>query len=356
MTIRLHEQLKKLRRDRGGTQGDLARHLGVTDQAVSKWERGEGFPDIQLLPAIASYYGVTVDDLLGVGQLEKEKKIKEYQDRSIELKLQGKTEEDLALWRQAIGEFPNELPVVHGLMYAMMNCDQETYADEIIACGERLLEESTDSAMRSGAIQCLSFTYYEIKGDAETAKKYARMATTIYHATINELMPHFLEGDEAVRYCQSNIQSLVDLIGNNVSWICRKGDFGPAEILTAYRFVIALFDLLYPDGNAGFYHNRYMLYCESMARQHGKLGDEAEMFRCLEKAAFHAIRYDTPEEGCYTAFMVNKVEMDKSGAKTFQENMSGWLLKKLQGADYDPWREDERLLRVMEKLRPVAVI
>ena len=101
MTILLKEQLKKLRRERGGTQEDLAAHLGVTVQAVSKWERGEGFPDINLLPAIASFYNVSIDDLLGVGQMEKEKKIKEYRERSIELSLEGKTEERVKLWREA---------------------------------------------------------------------------------------------------------------------------------------------------------------------------------------------------------------------------------------------------------------
>ena len=355
MTILLKEQLKKLRRERGVTQEDLAAHLGVTVQAVSKWERGEGFPDIQLLPAIASFYNVTIDDLLGVGQMEKKRKIEEYRERSIELSHEGKNEARVAVWREAQKEFPNDLSVIDGLMYALMNLDQVKFADEIIECGERLLAESTDSVMRSGAVQCLSLTYYYAKGDAESAKKYARMAA-IYHVTINELMPNFLEGEEAVRYCQSNIQSLVDLIGNNVNTICSKGDFGPRDGIKAYQFVIDLLDLLYPDGNAGFYHERYSNYFGWMAHEYKTLGDEAEMFRCLGKAAEHAIRYDTPEDGFYTAFMVNKVVMDKSGFKNYQENRSGLLLKQLQGKAYDPWRNDERLLRIMEKLRTVAVM
>lgn len=63
--IKIHEQISFLRKQRGLTQEGLAKHLGVTNQTVSKWEAGQCCPDIQLLPAIASFFHVSVDALLG---------------------------------------------------------------------------------------------------------------------------------------------------------------------------------------------------------------------------------------------------------------------------------------------------
>ena len=61
------EQLKRLRQGKGNTQKELAVFLKVSSQAVSKWERGAGYPDISLLPAIASYYNVSIEELFGIG-------------------------------------------------------------------------------------------------------------------------------------------------------------------------------------------------------------------------------------------------------------------------------------------------
>jgi len=54
----------KLRKKRGITQAELANKLNISDKTVSKWENGQSYPDILLLPQIASIFGVTIDKLL----------------------------------------------------------------------------------------------------------------------------------------------------------------------------------------------------------------------------------------------------------------------------------------------------
>ena len=69
------EKIKELRAKKGLSQGDVARTLFVTQQAVSKWESGKGYPDLPTLQALAKLYGVPVDDLVGTEEYSEAKKI-----------------------------------------------------------------------------------------------------------------------------------------------------------------------------------------------------------------------------------------------------------------------------------------
>ena len=61
----LGNKIAELRKEKGMTQEALANALGVSNQAVSKWEANQSCPDIQLLPQIADFFGVSVDSLFG---------------------------------------------------------------------------------------------------------------------------------------------------------------------------------------------------------------------------------------------------------------------------------------------------
>lgn len=64
--------LAALRKEKGLTQQQTAEKLGVSNKAVSRWERDETAPDISLLPEIAALFGVSCDELLGGGLIETE--------------------------------------------------------------------------------------------------------------------------------------------------------------------------------------------------------------------------------------------------------------------------------------------
>lgn len=64
--MEIGNQIKALRLRKGVTQEALAEHLGVTPQAVSKWERGSASPDIELLPSLSAWFGVTIDELFAL--------------------------------------------------------------------------------------------------------------------------------------------------------------------------------------------------------------------------------------------------------------------------------------------------
>ena len=74
MQIRIGDKIRELRLRDGRRQEDLANALGVTNQAVSRWEANGGYPDMEMIPAIANYFGITIDELFGYHG-EREEKI-----------------------------------------------------------------------------------------------------------------------------------------------------------------------------------------------------------------------------------------------------------------------------------------
>lgn len=85
--MELKEKLQQLRKQKGLTQEELAQKLYVSRAAVSKWESGRGYPNIDSLKVIAKYFSVTVDELLSCDEVltiaEEERKDRENQLRDL---------------------------------------------------------------------------------------------------------------------------------------------------------------------------------------------------------------------------------------------------------------------------------
>lgn len=78
-----------LRKEKGMTQLELAEKMGVTDKAVSKWERDLSFPDVSSIPKLAELLGVSVDELMQVKAESKEEPIKKKIDEIVDLAFKG---------------------------------------------------------------------------------------------------------------------------------------------------------------------------------------------------------------------------------------------------------------------------
>ena len=110
MKLTLGEKIKELRKRDGRKQEDLAGALGVSNQAVSRWEKDGSYPDMEMLPAIANYFGVTIDELFGY-ENDRDKKIDAIVKQIKEMNARNNgvdinIDECLSLARQAMIEFP----------------------------------------------------------------------------------------------------------------------------------------------------------------------------------------------------------------------------------------------------------
>ena len=65
MQLNLGNKIRELRHLSGRTQENLAEALGVTSQAVSRWESGGSYPDMTIIPSIANYFNISIDELFG---------------------------------------------------------------------------------------------------------------------------------------------------------------------------------------------------------------------------------------------------------------------------------------------------
>lgn len=182
MTINLSEKLKTLRKEKAVSQERLADYLGVSFQAVSKWENDNTYPDISLLPEIARFFGITVDELLQVEKLDEKELYNDYERRAEELFRIGKSPEVLALWQEAYKKMPNNIQVKEMLMSSYYDTDKLQYKDRIIELGMEIYNSDAGSYYKGQAIRQIANTY-ATAGNIDFAEEWCYKSYRINHSS-----------------------------------------------------------------------------------------------------------------------------------------------------------------------------
>ncbi|MBE6799474.1 MAG: helix-turn-helix transcriptional regulator [Ruminococcaceae bacterium] len=181
MSINLGEKLKSLRKNKNISQEKLAQYLNVSFQAVSKWENSSTYPDIELLPELARFFGITVDELLGAEQIDEKNLYKEYETRAAEIYRNGDISKTLPIWREAYYKLPNNIEVKEMLMSIYFDIDKIKYQKEIVELGTEIYNSNSDSYFKGQAIWQIARTYAAC-GNNEMAEKWAFKAFPLMHS------------------------------------------------------------------------------------------------------------------------------------------------------------------------------
>ncbi len=179
MTLEFGKNLKKLRRDKDMTQDELAVALSLSSQAISRYETGMAYPDIEMLPVIAGFFGITVDKLLGVSSEARERRMDEY---TVALRKITDRKERLSLLRKQHAEFPDAWNIISDMVYEMTYIPE--CLDEMREIVNNAMRKCDDIIWRENMI----FFYLKCEPDEGTANAFIEKWCSRYNMTKARLL------------------------------------------------------------------------------------------------------------------------------------------------------------------------
>lgn len=171
----LSENLKKFRIMKNLTQEDVAGYLGLTPQSVSKWERGETYPDITLLPALANLFETSIDLLIGMDTIRAEETQHNIHAKATEYQRNGDFVSAEKVYRDSLLLYPNKPGIILGLASTLALMGN---TEEAIGLIEKGLPTSGSEKQKATMRAALCFLYLK----AGYTDKADRLASELPHA------------------------------------------------------------------------------------------------------------------------------------------------------------------------------
>ena len=192
MEIRFGEKIKSLRKAQGISQEILAQALGCSLQAVSKWETGATMPDVAMIPAIASFFGVSTDELFDYNRMEAERRVMDICYEAAQFRRSDPAKSE-AMLREALKQYPGNDIILNNLLYTMRSPER---SDEVINICKTLIECTREDDVKYDALRILAETYYET-GEKALVKPTLERIPEIYFSKL-ELCAKYLEGEDSL--------------------------------------------------------------------------------------------------------------------------------------------------------------
>ncbi len=203
MEIKLGKKIRNLRKEKNISQEVLAEALGISFQAVSKWENESAMPDVALIPAIASYFGVSTDELFDYNVLETERKVMEIVDEAAKCR-DEEPERAEKILRAGLKQFPGNGILLNNLLYTMRSPER---SEEVITLCKALIDNyegyAIDEEIRCDAIRILAETYAQM-GQKKAAEESLEKLPEIYFTKLGKTA-ELLDGEKSLNAAQSQL-------------------------------------------------------------------------------------------------------------------------------------------------------
>ncbi len=286
MGLNLSENIRKNRRESYLSQEAFAERLGVSFQTISKWERGECYPDIEMLPKIANFFGITIDALMGADQCQEKEYVNTLQEELRKCDLMRDEAELVRKAEEGLRKYPNNNLLMAWIVYGAQNIDPQ----RSIELGEYLMANCRNPHILNWARAELCYAYYkagrQIDG-IEAARKLPTVAQT-RQAVLSDLLTdkeqvtHILETDIA-KVCYRFKTSVLKLLDH----------YTPQEQVVLLKKSIALYDVVYEcDDNVSALKEKADS-CIRIAEIFIRLGNKDEARVYIDKALSGAAIHDT---------------------------------------------------------------
>ena len=294
MQIKLGEKIKSLRKRDGRRQDDLAAALGVTNQAVSRWEANKGYPDMEMIPAIANYFHVSIDELFGYNN-DRETRLSAYLDEFETMrekdggKCKATLEEQEEYLRKALSEFPNEWQLQMRLAWvseskaAMANDDDRMrILKEAQELYEQAYKNTDDTGWRNSILLMIADNCNQT-GDAEKIERYAAESApaTVCREVLRTRTPD--EKKKKQYYAEAVLALLHEL-----TWLI---EWTPTDDPELYVSLSEFYKRLFSDGNYGMFASNLRQLCLRSAKGYAENGSVKKALEFFDAAYDNHIAY-----------------------------------------------------------------
>lgn len=316
MQLNIGSKIRELRHRHNSTQENLADALGVTAQAVSRWESGGSYPDMEIIPSIANYFEVTIDELFGYEDnrnIKIDSIIKKVDSFNIRSRSDDKWIEDcLLILREGIAEFPNNERLMFTLADTLTEAgwrrhkewlcyDEEGFIHhnyeihqsnefwaEAIKISEHLADNAKDNEIVTKSLRILVLLYRNI-GENEKAFTCANKMPELKNCREVLLASASDRKEEAKYIGEFLLKSAREFTGQLIyGLMTNKHNFDSDMPIDKIKGAIALFNLICDDGNLGIYHSDLVELYLYLSRVEWERGYHDETFVSLDKALEHA--------------------------------------------------------------------